>query len=328
MSENTTNNKNVRDDEIDLLDLFRRMGKTLSRWASAIETAFLITIVFLLKRWLPLSVSVLIGIGAAYLFKTTSPSTYTSDLVLRTNTGTPDEMISHLNRLHTYSVEHNHELLAVLLSVDIKLIENIDDVSAYWIIDNGNDGIPDFVDFTNKQNVYDTVNIRMRDRLNVRVRTKSPQELTNLKNGIIKFINDDPLFQKRNVVRLRQNQEMLTRLNYDIEQLDSLQKRIFEETEARHPKTGSQFIFLQEQKTQLLYPDILSLYTNKQKLESERDLYKEIVTVLSEFTIPSQRDNGGMFYVRIYVPLFFGLTLLILIILSNRRKLSEVYNKY
>ena len=53
MSENNTNKRMSGDDEIDLLDLFRRMGRTLTRWANALGRAFLISIVFLLKRWLP-----------------------------------------------------------------------------------------------------------------------------------------------------------------------------------------------------------------------------------------------------------------------------------
>ena len=58
MSENTSNNKNVRDDEIDLLDLFRRLGNTLNQWVNALGKAFLISVVFLLKRWLPLGLSI------------------------------------------------------------------------------------------------------------------------------------------------------------------------------------------------------------------------------------------------------------------------------
>ena len=58
MSENTDNNKNIRNDEIDLLDLFRRMGRTLNRWFSAILRALLISIVFLFRRWIPLSLSI------------------------------------------------------------------------------------------------------------------------------------------------------------------------------------------------------------------------------------------------------------------------------
>jgi hypothetical protein len=329
MSENTTNNKNVRDDEIDLLDLFRRMGRTLTRWANALGRAFLISAVFLLKRWLPLSLSVLLGVGVAYIFKATSDSTYTSDLVLRTNATSTDEMITYINRLHTFCIEQNKQALTEAISLTPDQIKNIGDISAFWIIDNGRDGVPDFVDLNNKHNVYDTVNIRMRDRLNVRIKINSPQELVNVKYGIIKFINSDPLFQQRNILRLRQNQEMLGRLDYDILQLDSLQKvKYFEETRSMQPKSGGQMIFLQEQKTQLIYTDIYALYERKQALEAERDLYKDIVTVLSEFTIPAMRDNGGLYYAKTYVPIFFVLTLLVLILLANRRKLTEVYNKY
>jgi hypothetical protein len=94
------------------------------------------------------------------------------------------------------------------------------------------------------------------------------------------------------------------------------------------PKSGGQIIFMQEQKTQLVYDDIYSLYTKKQKLESERDLYKGVVTVISDFSLPSKRDNGAWYYGKYIIPGFFILILLILIIFSNRKKLEELYNKY
>jgi hypothetical protein len=40
MSE-TTSNKNTREDEIDLLELFRRIGTTLNKWASGLGKAFI-----------------------------------------------------------------------------------------------------------------------------------------------------------------------------------------------------------------------------------------------------------------------------------------------
>ena len=48
MSENTMN-KEVKNEEIDLLELLRRMGQTIGRWSHYIGRAFLISIVFLLK---------------------------------------------------------------------------------------------------------------------------------------------------------------------------------------------------------------------------------------------------------------------------------------
>lgn len=346
MSENNTN-KNVRDDEIDLLDLFRRMGRTLNRWGKALGTAFLISIVFLLKRWIPLGLSVAMGIGASYLLKMTSPSSYTSDLILRNNNVDPDlrknsaemiiknnailnaDMILYINRLKTYCKERNINALVNAISVSEQQVKNISDISAYWIIDKGNDNIPDYVDYSDNHDVYDTINVRMQDRLDIRVKINSPQELITIRNGILAFINSDSLFQQQNRVRLKQNQDLLARLSNDILQLDSLQKvKYFEETRTRQPQNGGQMVFLQEQKTQLVYNDIYLLYTKKQALESEGYLYSGIVTILSDFSQPAKRDNGGLYYGKKIIPVLFCFTLLILMFGANRKKLKEVYKKY
>jgi hypothetical protein len=340
MSEITTN-KNTRDDEIDLLDLFRRMGRTLNRWAKVSGRAFLISVVFLMKRWLPLGLSVAAGIGISYLLKTSSASFYTSDLefrnnlalmdkkTLRDNSGTTSEIISKINKLHTFCSENNQASLSIALTMKPESVKNISDISAYWIIDQSRDGIPDYVDYKGNHSAYDTINIRMQDRFDIRVKINSPQDLNLVRDGIIRFIESDSLYQQRNLVRLRQNLDLLTRLNYDILQLDSLQKvKYFEETRNMKPSSGGQIVFMQEQKTQLVYSDIYFLYTKKQTLESERDLYKGIVTILSDFSFPTKRDNGALYYGRYVIPCCFILVLLILIILSNRKKLEELYKKY
>jgi len=341
MSEITANNKNVRNDEIDLLDLFWRMGSTLNRWGQALGRAFLISIVFLLKRWLPLSLSVAAGIGISYFLKTTSASSYTSDsifrnnlvlmdkLTLRDNSGTTSEIISKINKLHTFCLQNNQKSLSDALLLNSESVKNISDISAFWIIDQSKDGIPDFVDYKGSHSAYDTINIRMQDRMDIRVKIKSLQDLRLVSNGILKFIENDSLYQQRNRLRLKQNHEMIVRLNYDIIQLDSLQKvKYFEETRNMQPKNGGQMIFLQEQKTQLIYIDIYSLYEQKRAFELERDLHRDIVTVLSEFSLPAKRDNGTMFYGKYMIPVIFLLTLLVLILLENRKKLQELYKKY
>lgn len=340
MSE-TTSNRNTKDDEIDLLDLFRRIGRTLNKWSIALGKAFLVSLVFLLKRWLPLGLSIAAGIAISYILKTTSPSFYTSDLVfrnnlilmdkktLRDNSGTTSEIISKINKLHTFCSENNTYALSQAIGMKPETVKNISDISAFWIIDQSRDGIPDYVDYKDTHNAADTLNIRMQDRLDIRVKINSPQDLSLVRDGIIRFIENDSLYQQRNRVRLRQNHDLLTRLNYDIIQLDSLQKvKYFEETRNVKPSSGGQIVFMQEQKTQLVYSDIYNLYTRKQELESERDLYKGIVTVLSDFSSPSRRDNGAMFYGKNVIPIIFLGTLLLLIILANRRNIEEIYKKY
>jgi hypothetical protein len=340
MPENTSK-KNISEDEIDLLELFRRMGKTINRWGHSLERAFLISVIFILKRWLPLGLSIISGVMVSYFVKIKSDSSFTSELVFRNNlalmdgltkrdnSGTTSEIISKINKLHIFCQQRNSADLSNALVLNPESVNNILDISAFWIIDNSKDGIPDYVDYKGNHSPYDTNNIRMQDRLDIRVRIKAPQELNSVRDGIIKFIENDSLYQQRNRLRLNQNRELLARTDYDILQLDSLQKvKYFEETRNSLPKIGGQMIFLQEQKTQLFYGDIYLLYSRKQALESEIDLYRGIMTLLSDFSAPAKRDNGTLYYGKIVIPIFFGLTLLILILVANRRKLKEIYNKY
>jgi hypothetical protein len=229
---------------------------------------------------------------------------------LRDNSGTTSEIISKINKLHAFCSENNQVALSIALTMKPESVKNISDISAYWIIDMSRDGIPDYVDYKGNHGAYDTINIRMQDRFDIRVKINSPQDLNLVRDGIIKFIESDSLYQQRNRLRLRQNLDLLTHLNYDILQLDSLQKvKYFEETRNMKPSGGGQIVFMQE-------------------LESEQDLYKGVVTVLSDFTFPTRRDNGAMYYGKQVIPIVFLITLLILIILSNRKRLEEVYKKY
>jgi hypothetical protein len=341
MSEISTPNKNVRNDDVDLLDLFRRMGRTLTRWINSLGKAILISIVFILRRWLPLGLSIAAGIAASYLLKITSASSYTSDMVfrnnlalmdpikLRDNSGTTAEMISKIEKLHFLCTESNFKGLSEALSINLGSVRNISDIDAFWIVDQSKDGIPDYVDYKGNHSAADTTNIRMQDRLDIRVKIAAPQDLNLVRDGIVKFIASDSLYQQRNRMRIMQNKELLTRINIDILQLDSLQKvKYFEETRNIKPVSGGQIVFMQEQKTQLVYGDIYYLYTKKQLLETDRDLYKGVVTILSDFSLPTRRENGLTFYGKTLIPIFFIITLLILVILANRAKLDEVLRKY
>src|SRR5512133_2044520 len=102
MSESTNNNRNVRDDEIDLLDLFNRIGKALSRGFNALWKAFLISVVFMVRRWIPLTISIVLGLAVSYFMMKTTSSVYTSDLVLKNNVVPNDQIISYINRLQTF----------------------------------------------------------------------------------------------------------------------------------------------------------------------------------------------------------------------------------
>jgi hypothetical protein len=328
MSE-STKNKNSKDEEIDLSDLFRRLRKSIIRLLKVTGRGSLITLSFLIRKWLPLSLSIILGIGASCLMKVSSPSIYTSDLIIKSNAVPNADMMTHIDKLNKFCAENNRPALAQALSLEPDQIKNIIDIKSYWIIDMANDGIPDYIDANEIHTPYDTLNTKMSDRMAIRAKITSATMLLTLQDGLISYITKDSLFQQKNRIRLKQTSDLLSMLNYDITQLDSLQKiKYFEETKNLRSKTGGQMVFLQEQKTQLVYPDKYNLNEKKQLLETEQDLYKDIVTVLSEFSLPAKRDNGTLFYGKYLIPAFFLFTLLILVIISNFKKLDEILRRY
>lgn len=325
MTENTTDKRNVRDDEIDLLDLFNRMGRAISRGFIALWRAFLISVVFLVRNWLPLTISLILGLVVSYVAMKSTSSMYTSEMVLRNNAINNAQLISYINRLN----DLDDNSLTKKLNIPLETIKNIGEIKAFWIIDQNKDEMQDFVDYTNSHDIYDTTNVRMIDRIDIRLNIMENQNLNLVRDGIIWCIENDSTFRSMNNLRLRQGREMLARYETDIRNLDSLQKvKYFEEPRGKISKTNGQIVFMQEQPAQMFYRDIQQLYKQKQKLEQELDLYKGTVTLLSDFTLPTQRFNGLTYYIKKNVPYFFIVMLLILIIFHNRAKLKDVYNKY
>ncbi len=316
-------------DEIDLLELFRRMGRTFSKWLGAIGNGLLISIFFLIRNIGLLIVSLLIGVGVSYINKWSSKPLFKSEIIFRSNTVSSSEMISYFSRLSNLLEEDNYNAVSALLSIPQEQANTLKDLKALWMVDQNNDKIPDYIDYKNRSTANDTINKRVDDRFAIAVSVSDPAYLPKIRDGFLAFVNKDEILKIQNDFRLRKTDELLERLNYDIEQLDSLQKiKYYEETKNLKPREGGQIVFLQEQKTQLVYEDIYNLYSRKQKLDEEKDVFPEIITVISDFVQPLKRFNGGFFYGKVIIPLSFGLMIIFLILRQNRKKLKELYRKY
>jgi len=328
MSENQELN-NKKDDEVDLIDLFSRLSKSVTKVFKTLGKGILHVFFFMLRNWYWLACSILLGAGISYIMKISSEKFYTSELTLRTNTISNAEMISFINRLNTFCEEENYGELASALSLTSEKVKYIRDIEAFWVIDLGKDNIPDYVDFHGKHNVTDTLNIRLQDRFVIRVKTTIPQELSGLRDGIIYYIQNNQFYVDQNTLRLTQIDDLLERIDYEVQQLDSLQKvKYFEESRRLMPKEGGQMIFLQDYQTQLLHNDIGDLIRQKQDLERTRAIYPGIITLLNDFTPPFKPDNGTLYYGKVAIPVIFILAIILILLIKNRNKLTEVYKRY
>ncbi|MDR2887856.1 MAG: hypothetical protein LBV26_07660, partial [Bacteroidales bacterium] len=241
---------------------------------------------------------------------------------MRNNTVPNEQMIAYINRLKDAKDKTG------ILGISQETNSNINSIEAFWIIDINRDTIPDRVDYSNSHNLYDTVNVRMNDRFDIQLKTKSIQELNTVRDGLISYINSNLFFQELNKIRHNQLSERIGRMNTDLNRIDSLQKvKFFEETR----KPGGQQLILNQQQsneTQLLYKDIYAIIKEKQELEMELNMYNQIVTVLNDFTVPIGRTNNIIYYAKRILPCLLTLVIVILIVRSKRTALNRIFEKY
>jgi hypothetical protein len=324
-----SDNKEATNKEIDLLELISNIFRALGHLLISAGRLLLSGVLFLFRKWLPLGISIIIGIGITYAVKKLLPPVYSTEMTCRTNAIPNGDLIAYINRLHSFCLTQNFNALSQSLSIPSEKAEMIADMQAFWVVDMNNDATADYVDYKNDYNVYDTINLRMVDRFVLRVRFMALNDLQVIREGFISYINNNPLFRERNDVRLSQIDELTIRYNYDIKQLDSLQKiKYYEETKNMIPGKTGQMIFLQEQKTQLVYEDIYKLYSQKQGLEIEKAVYPGIITILSDFAIPVKPITGMIYYGRYIIPAIFAIALIILVIITNIQNIRELFRKY
>ena len=320
-------NQNRQNDEIDLLELFNKMGKGIKRLFINIWDIFLKVTVFFIRKSPYLITFIILGFLVALLKFKTSDRYYSSDMILRSNSVNNADMIAHINKLHFYGEEDNKLALAQSLDIDSTEVENLVDIEAFWIIDENRDGIPDLVDHKNKYD-QDTSVTHVSSRFDVRVKTLHPQSLDKVKDGILYHINANQFFEKNNRIRLIQLRERIAKTETELSELDSLQNYKYFEERQKGKFSEGQMVFLSEQETKLYHGSVFELYGSKQGLDRELDIYSEIVTVLDDFTPPAQPENSYLIIAKTWVILCFVLGLIIVVVFSFRKELISVYRKY
>ncbi len=322
------NSKNSQSGEIDLVDIFSKICIWLGNGFKAFGKGIITCIAFLFHNAIFLAISIILGLVASYILKQSEKPLYESEITFRNNTIENADMISYFNRLGSMITKKSNQEIAILLSISDSEASDLIELATYWVIDINNDEIPDYVDYKDKHNPADTVNVRMPDRFVVEVASLDPMNLRNIKEGLIKYAKKHPLAETSNRQRIKRLNELIDRANIDIQELDSLQKvKYFEETRRRISE-GGQIVLLQEQPTQLFYKDIQTLYNQKQAFEKELALYPDVVSVISDFTPSSTRVNTAFYYSKITVPLAFLLAIVLLLLFKNRKKIIETLNKY
>jgi len=265
-------------DEIDLIELFIK------------------TYLFFKKHFYHFLLIGFIGgiIGGSYGFF--SKTKYESNFIGYTNIVSNEILIEQINnsivKLHA---NNNTEALAKILNTTPEVIKSISKIETF---------IPENINPEEKDITRFGINIQLDKNKNFEIIKK------NLYNSLIttEYLN------KRYKIYIRQQNEKLTKLNSEINELDELQKDILNLSDSR-----AQVVVQTDKKS--FHSELMNLFAQKQGIERAIEL-AEPITIIDNFTTISKVEKNSLkksiigAFTLFFLALFFFM-------FKNLNKLSE-----
>lgn len=302
-------NKNKEDQEIDLLELFQKMGKLIRN--------FFLRIVYFFFRNIWLFVLVLaVSIIAALIVKMVTKPIFRSDMICYTNTITSTEVVNLIN---------NWNYKKSLSETELKDIKS---VKAFFVLDVNRDNIWDLIeDKSIGKDDTSIISARMPKIFCVRVETSNEGTLVDksMKHKILSFLETDIRVSQMNQIRVEQEKNMIREIEKEIKDLDSL-KRLQYFT--KNSTNGMKDLTILNEKEQLLFHnDLIGLYKQKQIFERNLFLFQKSFEVIQDFSIPRMEENSLKNILKSFTLNGFIIGLLLIFLWDRRLKIKELVKK-
>lgn len=307
-------------DEIDLLSLFVKMGDFLKKGIIWLISIFGSVLIYILRKWYYLVVAVILTVISALILNNISDPYYTSDLIMRSNATHNQPIMTSLDKLGNYARANNYETLSNELHVSIEEAGNIKDLETYWYYDIGSDGIFDGI-VTDRDVLADTNVTKIDSIFILRASVYSPDILEQLEGNLINYLDANPFLKALNGQRLSDLEAQLNQIQYEIEKLDSLQKREYYTNSDDLRQKEGQIVFTSEKTVKIYHNDMFKLLKLKQECVRDINIYNDVATITEGFTIPVEPENGTILYIRNLIWYFLGLALLLSVIITYRKKI-------
>ena len=302
--DNQTPNNTRPSDEIDLLELFNRMGKSIKNffmWILELLKSFLFLLISK-SVWI-LSFSI-IGGYVGYIFFQNTPRFYSSEMVAKSNSMNNSIIVNSINLLNDLFENRNYNALSSYLGTTPEQAKEIRSIEAFYGIDINKDKIADFVDYNKTYNPKDTTQKRLSDVFYLRINVYDETIFSSVRDGIKKYISTNPFILENNNVRKQQTRSLIEEYKIEIQKIDSLQKVQYFEIPKMQKAGNNQMIFLNEKEAKLYHGDIIYLYKQQLALEKELTLNPDPITVVQDFTQLSKAENPLMKFLKVWILIF------------------------
>ncbi len=275
-------NEEKKHDEIDLIDLFKKLGNMIKKFFLGIGKLISLFFLFLIRHAVLISSLIFIALIIGFIKYKSTPTSYISSFEAHSNALPSLETIRYINNIHQDFKERNYQQLETKLELDSLYLRKIKDIQAYKVIDLNKDGVTDIIDYDNSYPSSDTT--ISRSLFVVQVKTYKTGIYDTIKDRIIDYVNKSEYIKENISIRNQQLKELTSKVNEEISYMDSLRKTEYFSKEDKLKPGQGQLLIMNEKETQLYHDNILTLYEKRQNYERRLELRGEPITIKQDLT--------------------------------------------
>lgn len=242
--------------------------------------------------------------------------------------GSDAQTVKEVSRQLENSLSSNNLIsLATKLSLPDSVANNIDEISSFYVIDYMKDSVADIIDFKNKHSLSDTVNVRMRDRIYLRVKTKSIAQVPLVQAALLNYFNNSKVLKSEFESKKAGLIQKIKICDTEFTRIDSLAKVSYFKENDKQLSFDNNKLLLGEQRKQLFSIELLRLLEIKSAAQYKLSEYNQPIDIPANFVVNPVPLNGRVKYGIYSILIGYALVLLISIFIENYKKIFNYLDR-
>lgn len=255
---------------------------------------FLLQLIF--KRKLSMLFVIVICVAIGQFLTSKSNRVYKAEAVAMVY-GSDAQMVREVSKQLENSLQSNSLIsLSTKLHLPDSVAKNIVSIQTFYMIDYMRDSVADKIDFSNSHSLEDTINVRMKDRIYLQLKTKNIAQVPQVQSAILNYFNSNEVLMNRLQVKRNELQQQITICDGELNRIDSLASISYFKENAQQLKFDQNKLLLGEQNKQLFYNDLLRLQEIKSKSIIRLNDYKQPIEMPSGLIVNPLPLNGRLKY--------------------------------
>jgi len=217
--------------------------------------------------------------------------------------------------------------LATKLALPDSVANNITEIHSFYVIDYLKDKTPDKIDFGNNHSLTDTLNIPMKDRIYLQIKTKNINQVPQVQAAILNFFNANSVIKNQFFSKKNEYVQQIRICDTELQRIDSLAKVSYFKDSEKQMRFEMDKLLVGDQKKQLFYSDLLQLQAIKTYAQIKLTDFIQPVDLPSGFVVNPMPLNGRVTYGIYSLLIGFILAVVIAGLIENIKKIFDFLNK-